>query len=154
MGLYLQCCGLQQLGFWCFPPSAATDFSQRQLTFAKMVEVEKEKQTFVFWLSLCTQAVLETTPGSLFPASNHFPTGQAPGCLDTFLSGTKTASPLCTHQEQQEAGTACFSSNRTGDPSAPALQRDSWGLLWTLATPSFHFVAPWLQASALHEAAR
>lgn len=27
-------CGLQQLGFRCFPPFAATDLSQRQLTFA------------------------------------------------------------------------------------------------------------------------
>lgn len=34
MGLYLQHCGLQQLGFRCFPPFAATDLSQRQLTFA------------------------------------------------------------------------------------------------------------------------
>lgn len=136
-------------GFWCFSPFAATDFSQRQLTFAseaKMVEVERTSKLLFSGSPYAHRQCWKQYHGSLFPgkgpASNHFPTGQPLGCLGTSLSGAKTASPLCTHQEKQEAGTASFSSNRIGDHSAPALQRDSWGLLWSLAAPIFPFCSP------------
>lgn len=145
MGLCVQYYGLQQLelsSFCChWFKSEAINFCQWNQNGGS----GKEKQTYVFWSYLCTQAVLKTIPWQSLgkgPASNHFPSGQPLGCLGTSLSGAKSVSPLCTYTEQQEAGTACFSCNRTGDPSAPALQRDSWGLLWSLATHIFPFCSP------------
>lgn len=111
-----------------------------------MVEVGRRSKPLFSGSPYARRQCWKEYHGSLFPgkgpASNHFPSGQPLGCPGTAKSGAKTLSPLCTHQEQQEAGTACFSSDRTGDPSAPSLQRDSWGLLWSLATPIFPFCSP------------
>lgn len=138
-------------GFWCFPPFAATDLSQKQITFASEWSQNggsgKEKQTFVFWLSLSTQAVLGTIPWQSLPRQKpslwSFSLRTTPWMSWHFIKWAKDCFSSLTHQEQPASPPA-----ELGTLLPLPCKETAGAFSGAWQPPSFHFVAPCLQKPA------